>query len=73
MRLSGREVRGDVVRARSPKDDNVEEGVGSESVRSVDGNARGFSGGVESGDDGFLSGLKIQNARRLVSFRARMR
>ena len=51
MRLSGSEGSSNRLGTGSSEDDDVEERVGSESVRSVNGNASGFSSGVQSGDD----------------------
>lgn len=63
MRLSGREVLGDVVGTGSTEDDDVEKGVGSKSVGTVDGNAGGLSGGVETGDDLVLTVLQRKKRR----------
>jgi hypothetical protein len=53
--LSGLEGLGDVKGASSSEDDDVKEGVGTESVGSVDGHTGGLSSGVESRDDDVVS------------------
>lgn len=54
---TGLERLGNVVGARSTKDDNVKQRVGSESVRSVDGHTGGLSGSIQSRNDLVLSVL----------------
>lgn len=51
MRSTGLEVVADVVGARPTEDDNVEQRVGTQTVRTVDRDAGGFPGGVEALDD----------------------
>lgn len=59
---AGLEVRGNVVGAGATKDDDVEEGVGSETVGTVDGNAGGLTSGVESRNDDVVAVLRSQNS-----------
>lgn len=57
VRLSRLEGLGDVVSASSSEDDDIEKGVGSESVGSVNGNTGSLSSGVESRNDDVVSVL----------------
>jgi hypothetical protein len=57
----------DVVGACTTKDDNVEERVGSQTVRAVHRHAGGFTGSVETGDDLVVSVLQIRMAMLILS------
>ena len=50
-RLSGLVFLGDGMGNGSAKDNQVQEGVGAEPVGSVNGGARGLTGGIEAGDN----------------------
>ncbi|SGY16829.1 BQ5605_C012g07003 [Microbotryum silenes-dioicae] len=57
VRLPGLERLRDVVGDSATEDDNVEERVGTETVRAVDGNTGGLAGGVETRHDLVLAVL----------------
>jgi len=69
VRLSRLEGLGDVVGASSSEDDDIEKGVGSESVGSVNGNTGGLSSGVESRNDDVVSILRRgKRDKKKISF-----
>lgn len=70
--LSRLEGLGDVVGASSSEDDDIEKGVGSESVGSVNGNTGGLSSGVESRNDDVVSVLVERKVKKEEEGQARV-